>query len=183
VTLFRDGTLVWKVSRDGRDRLDKHELPAEEVTFYCDFFAKPALWAEPADWRSMITSGMNAQAQVIVTRPDGSRKEFRFDELSALSPEVAAMRNALEGLKGVILAPLAPLSRFDREALPIGLVLRRFDGTLFRVRRVDEVRDVVEIEGVNDPYTLFIPRVDLRFQFEPPPRPRPAPTPAPDGGA
>lgn len=93
------------------------------------------------------------------------------------------MRNALEGLKGVILAPLAPLSRFDREALPIGLVLRRFDGTLFRVRRVDEVRDVVEIEGVNDPYTLFIPRVDLRFQFEPPPRPRPAPTPAPDGGA
>jgi hypothetical protein len=182
VTLFRDGTLVWKVSRDGKDKLDKHELPTEEVAFYCEFFGKPSLWAEPGDWRSMITAGMNAQALVVVTRPDGTRKEFRFDELSALSPEVSALRASLEGLKGVFLAPLAPLSRFDREALPIGLILRRFDGAMFRVRRVDETRDIIEIEGVNDPYTLFVPRVELRYQFEPPPRPRPAPTPTPDGG-
>jgi hypothetical protein len=131
----------------------------------------------------MITTGMNPQTQIVVTRSAGSRKEFRFDDLSALSPEVSSLRAAMEGLKGVFLAPLAPVSRFERDALPVGLVLRRFDGVFFKVRRIDEARDIVEIEGVTDPYSLFVPREELRFQFEPPPRPRPTPTPTPEDGS
>jgi hypothetical protein len=49
--------------------------------------------------------------------------------------------------------------------------LKRFDGVLFRVRRVDTLKGVVELEGVNEPYSEFRKLEDLRFLFAPPERP------------
>src|SRR6185295_14501323 len=101
-------------------------------------------------------------------KPDGSRKQLRFDELSALPAGASAVRSSLEGLRLTFLSPLAPASRFTPETLPAGTILRRFDGALFRVRQILSEKGVVELEGVREPYTEYKKIDELRFQFEPP---------------
>src|SRR6185295_10403166 len=101
-------------------------------------------------------------------KPDGSRKQLRFDELSALPAGAAALRASLEGLRLTFLSPLAPASRFTPETLPAGTLLKRFDGALFRVRQVIPEKGIVELEGVREPYTEFKKINELRFQFAAP---------------
>jgi hypothetical protein len=100
--------------------------------------------------------------------PGGERKQLRFDDLSALNAGSAALRSALEGLRDSILSPLAPASRFTPAALAPGTILRRFDGALFRVRKIEMEKGIVEIVGVREPYSQFVPVEELRFQFHPP---------------
>jgi hypothetical protein len=105
---------------------------------------------------------------VTAARKDGLVKRVRFDDLSALTADAAALRAALEGLKSVISNPLAPASRFTADVLPPGAVLKRFDGAIFRVLRVEKEKGVVEIVGVSEPYSQFVKLEELRFQFSPP---------------
>ncbi len=166
LTLFSDRTLVWKTSRSGSDDVRRKRLPAEEVGFYCDYFARAEFWEVPEDLRTRLRGDLAVQSAITLTRPDASRKEIRFDELSALTPELALLRSALEGLKGLFGNPVAPASRFTAERLPAGTILKRLDGALFRVHAIHGGH--VEIEGVAEPYRLFVKLEDLRFQFQPP---------------
>jgi hypothetical protein len=168
LTLFADRSVVWKRARGGSVQLKRQRLTPEEAKFYCDYFRSDDIWSGPEDLRSGLTGDFLRQSVVTLTRPDGTRKQMRFDELSAMTPESAALRSSLEGLKGIFIGPLAPLSRFSAENLPPGTILRRFDGVLFRVKKVEPQRGVVELEGVNEPYSEFRKIEDLRFLFSPP---------------
>jgi hypothetical protein len=166
LTLFADRTLVWKTSRAGTGDVRRKKLPAEEADFYCSYFARPELWEIPEDARTHLSGDFAVQSSIALTRPDGSRKDFRFDDFSALNLNAAAVRSALEGLKGLFTNPIAPASRFTAEALPPGTLLRRLDGVLFRVRGIHGGH--AEMEGVEQPYRFFIKLEELRFQFSPP---------------
>ncbi|MGH9367455.1 MAG: hypothetical protein ACRD3M_07255 [Thermoanaerobaculia bacterium] len=168
LTLFVDRTLVWKRSRGGAEQLKRQRLTPEETTFYCDFFRGNDIWSSPEDLRSNLTGEFARQSVVTLTRPDGTRKQIRFDELSALTQEAAALRSSLEGLRGTFTAPLAPASRFTAQNLPPGTILRRFDGVAFRVRSIDAQKGVVELEGVREPYSEFRKIEELRFLFAAP---------------
>lgn len=168
LTLFRDRELVWKTSRAGKDRVRRETLPADETDYFCGFFARDEFWGIPADLRTGLAGEFAVQSAVTLTRPDGSRKTIRFDELSTFTNESASVRSALEGLKGLFLAPLAPASRFAPDLLSPGMLLRRFDGHVFRVARVEKATGFVEVEGINEPYSQFIKIEELRFQFAPP---------------
>ena len=168
VTLFRDGMVVWKTNRRGTEELRRKPLAPDELAFYCRYFSRAEVWSLPSDLRSRLTGDFTAESAVTLTRADGARKEVRFDELSALTAEAAALRAALEGLRESIVNPLAPASRFGAEALVPGTLLRRFDGALFRVRTLEREKGVVEIEGVSEPYSQFFKVEELRFQFHPP---------------
>ncbi len=168
LTLFADRTLAWKRSRGGAEQLKRQRLTPEEGTFYCDFFRGSDIWSSPEDLRSNLTGEFVRQSLVTLTRPDGTRKQIRYDELSALTPETAALRSSLEGLRGTFTAPLAPASRFTAENLPPGTILRRFDGVPFRVRSIDSQKGVVELEGVREPYSEFRKLEELRFLFAAP---------------
>jgi hypothetical protein len=168
LTLFRDGTLVWKTNRGGHEELKRQSLDADELRFYCDFFVRPEFWSLPGDLRTGLTSDLASESAVTLARPDGSRKKVRFDEFSSDTPETAALRTSLEGLKGLFLSPLAPASRFAPSHLAPGVLLRRFDGVVFRVRRLEKETGFVEVEGVNVPYSQFLKIEELRFQFWPP---------------
>jgi len=166
LTLFSDRTLVWKTNRSGAVELRRKKLSAEETGFYCAYFARLEFWEVPGDLRTRLSGDFAAQSSVTLTRLDGGRKEIRFDELSALTPDAAALRSSLEGLKGLFTSTVAPPSSFTAEKLPPGTVLKRLDGVLFRVRGIHGGH--AEIEGVSEPYRLFIRLEDLRFQFSPP---------------
>jgi len=168
ITLFADGTVVWKTVDSGGDRLRRKPLAPEELEFYCSYFARPEVWSVPGDLRTGLTGEFSAQASVIVTRKDGSVKRVRFDEFSPLTAESAALRSALEGLRSIFTNPLAPASRFTADVLPPGTLLKRFDGAMFRVLRIEKEKGVVEIAGVNEPYSQFVKIEELRFQFSPP---------------
>ncbi|MCA1582514.1 MAG: hypothetical protein LC796_14205 [Acidobacteria bacterium] len=168
LTLFRDRSLVWKRSRDGKDEISRKKIAPEELSYYCDYFARPEVWSVAADQRSGLTGEFAVQSVVTVVRADGARRTIRFDDFSPLSPEAASLKAALEGLKGVLTDPLAPASRFAPETLSTGQLLKRFDGAVFRIRALDREKGVVELEGVNEPYRQFRKIEELRFQFSPP---------------
>ena len=168
LTVFSDRNVVWKRSLAGATQLKRRRLGAEEAKFYCDYFRSDEIWSGPEDLRSGMTGDLIKQSAVTLTRPDGTRRQIRFDELSALTTETAALRSSLEGLRATFAAPLAPASRFTPETIPPGTVLRRFDGVLFRVKRLDVGKGIVELEGFRDPYSEFRRIEDLRFLFHPP---------------
>lgn len=168
LTLFSDRSLVWKRSRDGKDDLLRKQIAPEELAFYCEYFARPEVWAIPPDLRTGLTGDFTVTSSVTLTRLDGARKTFRFDDLSPLPGEAATIRAALEGLKGVLTSPLAPASRFAADALAPGQLLKRFDGEVFRIRAIEREKGVVELEGVRNPYREFRKIEELRFQFSPP---------------
>jgi hypothetical protein len=171
LTLFEDRTLVWKRQQAGGEQLKRQRLTPEEAKFYCDYLRSDDIWSSPEDLRSQVIGDLVKQSVVKLTRPDGSRHEIRFDEFSAMTPQSAALRSSLDGLRRIFTAPLAPATRFTAENIPPGTILKRFDGVLFRVRRVDSLKGVVELEGVNEPYSEFRKLEDLRFLFAPPERP------------
>jgi hypothetical protein len=168
LTLFADRTLVWKRSRGGKDDLLRREIASEELDFYCDFFGRPEVWAAENDARTGLSGDFTVQSSITLVRPDGARKVFRFDDLSPLPGEAAAVRAALEGLRASMTSPLAPASRFAPDALAEGQVLKRFDGAFFRIVKIEREKGVVELEGVREPYRQFRKIDELRFQFSPP---------------
>ncbi|HKD11732.1 MAG TPA: hypothetical protein VKE50_06635 [Thermoanaerobaculia bacterium] len=168
LTLFSDRTLVWKTRHGEQEDWKRKTLEAEEAKFYCDYFAGPSLWSLPSDQRSHVHGEFVTESLARLARPDGSIHEVRFDELAALSPDAAALRASLDGLKRFFTDPLAPASQFTPETLQPGTVLKRFDGTVFRVRMLDEGRGVVELEGVDEPFSQFRRISDLRFFFQAP---------------
>ena len=148
--------------------MKRRKLGEEEAKFYCDYFRREEIWDAPDDLRSGMTGDLIKQSIITLTRPDGARKQIRFDELSALTPGAAALRSSLEGLRATFTAPLAPSSRFTPDNLAPGTVLKRFDGVLFRVKKLDAGRGVVELEGLREPYSEFRKIEDLRFLFAAP---------------
>ena len=169
LTLFRDGTLVWKTSRAGQDDVVKREtLSAAERQFYCEFFARPELGAIAADRRTGLTGQLAATSAVTLARPNGDRVTLRYDDFSTDTADSSSLRSALEGLKGLFLAPLAPATRFHPDLLAPGTLLKRFDGAVFQVRRLEKETGFVEIAGVTEPYSQFVKIEELRFQFFPP---------------
>jgi hypothetical protein len=168
LTLFTDRTVVWKTVDGGGEQVRRKTLTSEELDFYCSYFTRREVWELPNDLRTGLTGEFTGQSSVTAARKDGLVKRVRFDDLSALTADAAALRAALEGLKSVISNPLAPASRFTADVLPPGTVLKRFDGAIFRVLRVEKEKGVVEIVGVSEPYSQFVKLEELRFQFSPP---------------
>ncbi len=168
LTVFRDGTLVWKASRHGKDELKREALPAPELHFYCEFFARSELWAIPKDRRTGLTGDLASSSAVTLARPNGDRITLRFDEVSTDTADSSSLRSALEGLKGLFLSPLPPATRFHPDLLAPGTLLKRFDGAVFQVRRLEKESGFVEIVGISEPYSQFVKIEELRFQFAPP---------------
>jgi hypothetical protein len=168
LTVFRDGTLVWKASRNGTDELKRETLSAAELQFYCEFFTRTEIWSIPKDRRTGLTGDLASSSAVTLARPNGDRITLRFDEFSTDTADSSSLRSALEGLKGLFLSPLAPATRFHPDLLAPGTLLKRFDGAVFQVRRLEKESGFVEIVGVSEPYSQFVKIEELRFQFAPP---------------
>ena len=166
LTVFTDRVLVWKTNRSGQEEVRRQTLPANELSFYCAYFARAEFWDLAEDFRSKVSGDWTAHSQVQLVRPDGSRKRFRYDEFSALSHDASQLRSALEGLKSLFTNPIPPASRFAAERLVPGTILKRFDGASFRVIGVHGGH--AELEGVSEPYRFFMKVEELRFQFSAP---------------
>ncbi len=168
VTLFSDSTVIWKTTDARAEEVRRKSVSNDELAFYCSYFSRREFWNLPEDLRTGLTGDFAAQSSVTLVRSDGQRKRVRFDDLSALSADAAALLAALDGLKTILINPLAPASRFTADVLPPGTILKRFDGAIFRILKIDKEKGFVEISGVNEPYSQFVKIEELRYQFSPP---------------
>ena len=121
--MFRDGVLVWKTSRGGKDEVKREKLSPVELQFYCDFFARAEIWAIARDRRTGLTGQLASSSAVTLVRSNGDRITLRFDEFSTDTADSSSLRSALEGLKGLFLSPLPPATRFHPDLLAAGGVL------------------------------------------------------------
>ena len=168
MTLFSDRTVVWKTSDARGEEVRRKTVSPEELAFYCSYFSRREFWELPDDLRSGLGSEFAGKSSVTLARSDGFQKRVRFDDLSALSADAGGLRAALDGLKTIFTNPLAPASRFTPDVLAPGTLLKRFDGAVFRVRRLEKEKGFVEIVGVIEPYSQFVKIEELRYQFSPP---------------
>ena len=118
--------------------------------------------------RTGLAGELSAESSVTLAREDGARKTIRFDDFSANTAASSELRAALDGLKTLFVSPLAPASRFSAETLAPGTLLKRFDGRVFRVARIEKETGFVELVGVTEPYGQFVRIDELRYRFAAP---------------
>ena len=169
VTLFADGVLVRKSrAADGKIEMKKRKLPASEYDSYAALFRSP----EAAGAAGVFESGMSGEGVVhsviTVANADGSAWTLTFDSFAALTPEAHRLRGALEDLRDSFGRLHASTGDFPPEKLVPGTILRKRDGSEFRILRFDEHAGVVEVRGLNEPYSQFFKLETLAGTFQPP---------------
>lgn len=169
VTLFANHVLVRKnETAEGKIEMKKRKLSEEEFKYYVEFFGSE----EARKGEGVFTSGLGGDA-IPVTRvelavPAGARWKLDYDSMSAMTPDASRLKNAIEGLADSFGKILPSESDFTPEKLTPGTVLRRRDGAAFRVVRYDEGAGIVELMGVDEPYSQFYKIARLRLFFLPP---------------
>lgn len=169
VTLFSDGVLVRKSrAADGKIEMKKRKLAASEYDSYVALFRSP----EAAGAAGAFESGMSGEGVVhsviTVTNAGGDVWTLAFDSFAALTPEAYRLRGTLEELRDSFGKLRASTGDFSPEKLVPGAILRKRDGTEFRVIRFDEHAGVVELRGSNEPYSQFFKVDALAGTFLPP---------------
>lgn len=169
VTLFTDGVLVRKSrAADGKIEMKKRKLADSEYASYVALFRAP----EAAGAAGVFESGMSGEgvvhSAITVTNPGGDVWTLAFDSFAALTPEAYRLRVALEDLRDSFGKLRASAGDFPPEKLIPGAILRKRDGTEFRVIRFDEHAGVVEVRGSNEPYSQFFKVESLAETFLPP---------------
>jgi hypothetical protein len=169
VTLFSDGVLVRKSrAADGKVEMKKRKLPSSEYDSYVALFRAP----DSPDAAGVFESGMSGDGVVhsviTVTKADGSTWALAFDSFAALTPQAYRLRSALEDLRDSFGRLHASSGDFPPEKLIPGTILRKRDGSEFRVIHFDERAGVVEVRGIAAPYSQFFKLESLPETFTPP---------------
>lgn len=169
LTLFSDRVLVRKsTGADGKVEMKKRKLATAEFDSYVSLFRSPEL----AEAAGAFESGMGgegiARSVVTVAREDGTTWRLTFDSLAALSPAAARLRSAIEDLRDSFGRLRASSGDFPPEKLVPGAILKRRDGAEFRIIRYDERAGVVEVRGLDAPYSQFFKIETLPATFLPP---------------
>ena len=168
LTLFADRTLVRKLTSGKQTDMKKRKLSQEEYDYYVAYFNDPQSLRAAGSYESGTTGALLSVSEATFVTPEGGKWKLSFDSLSSLTFEAMRVKSALEGLWDSFGKVLPSPSDFAPEKIPPGTVLHRRDGARFRVLHVDDSRGMVELQGVEEPYTLFLKIDDLRFTFSAP---------------
>lgn len=164
ITLFANGTLRLRVGLEREGRLSLAEVGPEEVEGYRRRIAafdlsrleSPAL---------PIAGEWVERCELEVTDAAGVRHGFRFGRLDTLSLSLSGLA-ALATELAARVEQSGDSGRFPPDFQPrVGQCLERADGALFRVRRFTSDRQAVELVGLAQPLTIYVPRDSVRREF------------------
>ena len=169
VTLFADGVLVRKsTGPDGKTEMKKRKLAPAELDSYVAIFRAPEAEQGAGSFESGMGGDEVVHSVITVTRRDGHPWTIAFDTFAAVTPEAQRIRAAMEDLRDSFGKARASAGDFPPEKLVPGAILRRRDGAEFRVVRFDERAGVVELKGLDEPYSQFYRLDSLAATFLPP---------------
>lgn len=166
VTLFGNGTVRLREGTGGEQKIWLHELDADELTGFLARLEEDRSETEH-DYRSV--EGAWVERCTLELDLDGREpEEFQFGRYDSVSLNLRrALSVALE-LDSLVdqTRPPAGAPRLPRDYEPrVGDVLRRLDGRRFRVVGFTWDGLGIELAGIEEPLTLYLPKDDLGNRF------------------
>ncbi|MCB1036435.1 MAG: hypothetical protein KDD47_21595 [Acidobacteria bacterium] len=142
------------------------ELSPEELEAYLARFAKENLSESEETSRDSLGGAWVEECRLDLALPGQASRHFafgRYDSLSLGTAQVVRIARELEEIveRDEGLEPPFPPDYEPRT----GDVLQRLDGVLFEVVRYTDDGGGVELEGVEQPVTIFIDQSNLRARF------------------
>jgi hypothetical protein len=169
LTLFSDGVLVRKsTGSDGKIEMKKRKLSSTELDSYVAIFRAADADQAAGTFESGMGGDEVVHSVITVTRRGGHPWKIVFDTFAAVTPEAQRIRTAMEDLRDSFGKMRASTGDFPPDKLLPGTILRRRDGAEFRIVRYDDHAGVVELKGLDEPYSQFYKLDSLAATFLPP---------------
>lgn len=164
VTLFANGTVRLREGDRGRETLGLAELGPDELGAFLRRLQEEDL-SEVGTLERGVDGDWVERCDLALSLPGRSFRSFRYGRYDALPLPLSRLLRVIEEIGAKVTEPLAA------ERLPEGYqprsgdVLRRLDGQLFEVVAETSDKKGIELWGVDQPFTLYVPRDKLRDVF------------------
>ncbi len=162
LTLFANGTLRLRAGEPGREGMSLAELGPDELEE-----ALARLGEVDLDETDASSTGPEGdwvdRCTLELALPDRATETREFKRFDSISLALARALDILEGLAAGVEEPRAPAAGGGPPRLPVdyrpevGDLLRHADGTLYRVIAFTADGEGVELQGVEQPLTLYVP--------------------------
>jgi hypothetical protein len=163
-TLFGNGTVRARRWQGGDEAMALGELTADEVAGYVRLLGEIDL-AETDREGSGPVGGTVERCTLVLALPGRERVELRFARFDSLSLALGRLLAVVEGLAERA-GPPRGSERLPAGYRPrVGDVLKRADGALFEVVAFTVDGRGVELQGLDQPLTLYADRLGLDREF------------------
>ncbi len=165
ITLFGNGTVRLREGLVGDPVMTLGELGPEELQAFLNRLREEDLSEVPGETDGMLDGAWVEACRLELSLPGAKARALLFGRYDSLALPLSRILRVAEDLA----AKADPRSR--QEHLPAGYeprpgdVLRRVDGELFRVVAPTADKLGLELIGVRQPLTLYIPRAQLSREF------------------
>ncbi|HVR95974.1 MAG TPA: hypothetical protein VMW27_05125 [Thermoanaerobaculia bacterium] len=164
VTLFGNGTVRLRDGVRGEELMGLAELDPGELEAYLNRFKQEDL-SEVGRLPEGVEGAWVEQCMLTLSLPGGTTQVFRFGRYDSLPLSLSRVLRIMEDLT----AEVEDLK--GTEQLPVGYkpkpmdILKRQDGQLFRVLGFTSDKRGLELEGIDQPLTLYVLVEELRREF------------------
>jgi hypothetical protein len=165
VTLFGNGTVRLRDGEPGKEAMGLAEIGPDELADILRRLAAENLSADDRPPRGL--SGDWVEHCDLVLELPGAKLQVihygRYDTLGLALSHVVQIAQALgdkvQELEGIDRLPLGYVAK-------PGDVLKRANGNLYRVVRYTDDKKAVELEGIDQPFELFVPIAEMPHEFK-----------------
>ena len=164
ITLFGNGTLRLKLRTEDKDELRLAELNPDEVQAYIRRLEDEDL-SEVDEGHEEIIGSLIERCSLFLDLPDREPERYYFGRFDSMPLTLARLNSIVDDMF-VEVEQLAPEGGLPRNYFPEpGDILERTDGHLFEVIALTSDRKGVELQGRDDPLTIFVALDSLRQLF------------------
>lgn len=164
VTLFANGTVRRREGARGRELMALAELGPDELAAFLRRMAEEDL-SEVGTLDRGVEGDWVERCDLGLALPGRPFRSFRYGRYDTLPLPLSRLLRVIEDVAAKVVEPGAA------ERLPEGYeprsgdVLRRLDGQLYEVIAETSDHKGIELWGVDQPFTLYVPRDKLRDEF------------------
>jgi len=164
VTLFRNGTIRLRDGERGKEQMGLAELGPDEMDG-----ALRRLAAEDLSEIGVMPRGVEGdwveRCVLVLALPDRPSRTFRYGRYDTLPLAFSRVLRVVDDM-ALKVQQLAGSERLPEGYEPrSGDVLKRTDGHLFEVFAFTEDKKGVEMQGIDEPLTLYVLREQLNREF------------------
>ena len=164
VTLFGSGTLRLRLRTEDEDEMRLAELNPEDVQAYIRRLEAEDL-SEVPEGREEVLGSFIERCAIYLELSDREPQRFFYGRFDSLSLGLSRLNTILDDMYKEAV-DLAPEGGLPRNYFPEpGDILERTDGHRFEVVALTSDRRGVELQGLDDPLTIFVALESLRQQF------------------
>jgi hypothetical protein len=164
VTLFANGTVRRREGERGRELMALAELGPDELAAFLRRMEEEDL-SEVGTLDRGVEGDWVERCDLALALPGRAFRSFRYGRYDTLPLPLARLLRVIEDVAAKVVEPGAAERLPEGYEPRAGDVLRRLDGQLFEVVAETSDHKGIELWGVDQPFTLYIPRDKLRSEF------------------